>query len=173
MNSTWVFIIGLLIFLCAFLLLTAAGISPEWKITLTIAVFFLLSYIFMWLKKLPVRPDPWEEKDTKDQESSAEEDIPVCVNCLTPVESPFQHYCRNCGNVTGKFTRYIPFVNIAFNYSIFRTLWEKMVNPETSVTVKIFYAFFIGLFAPVMLIIGLPIHIVLKIIRKRKKRGRN
>lgn len=92
MNRTWGFIIGLFIFLCVFLFLTAVSISPEWRITLTIVIFFLLSYIVLWLKKLPVRPDPWEDKDIKDQNSPfTEEDIPVCVNCLTPVESPLRY----------------------------------------------------------------------------------
>ncbi len=66
-------------------------------------------------------PDPWDGEEIDIDEN----DPGICVNCATPIKDKRQHYCPKCGNVTGQFTRYIPFVNIQFNYSIFGTILKK------------------------------------------------
>lgn len=116
---------------------------------------FLFCLFIIWLIRLPVPPDPWESQieDGDLKETAA----PVCLNCLKPVKDPRQHYCPSCGNVTGEFTRYVPFVNIQFNYSIFGTLWKKINDRKTFFSVKIIYYILILLLAPVMLLVGIPV----------------
>ncbi|OGV93669.1 MAG: hypothetical protein A3K19_21300 [Lentisphaerae bacterium RIFOXYB12_FULL_65_16] len=80
-------------------------------------------------RRAPTRPDPWDSEVSRDELQAM--DTPVCVKCLTPVEDANQHYCPKCGSVTGEFTRYIPFVNIRFNYSSLDTLWRKVRAKET------------------------------------------
>ena len=85
--------------------------------------------------KAPNRPDPWESEMSEDDLEAI--DTPVCVHCLTPIEDFKQHYCSKCGHVTGEFTRYIPFVNIRFNYSLFGTLWRKVRSSATPLSSKV------------------------------------
>jgi predicted amidophosphoribosyltransferase len=53
-------------------------------------------------------------------------DLGICVNCATPIVDKKQHYCPKCGNVIGEYTRYLPYENIRFNYSIFGTIVNKL-----------------------------------------------
>lgn len=129
----------------------------EIYITLGILGVLLLGLFIIWLFRLPVPPDPWDGK--VDEDKLENESEPLCLNCLKPVKNPGQHYCPDCGNVTGDFTRYIPFVNIQFNYSIFRSLWKKLNNRKTNFFVRIIYFILIMALAPVMLLVGLPVRI--------------
>ncbi len=86
-------------------------------------------------RRAPTRPDPWDSEISRDELQAM--DTPVCVNCLTPVRDANQHYCPKCGSVTGEFTRYIPFVNIRFNYSSLGTLWRKVRAKETSLAGRV------------------------------------
>ena len=97
------------------------------------------------------RPDPWDSDISPDDLKAI--DTSLCVNCLTPVENPTEHYCPKCGNATGEFTRYIPFVNIRFNYSILGTLWRKLRQRKTPATGKATAAILII----ALLIVGLSI----------------
>jgi heme/copper-type cytochrome/quinol oxidase subunit 2 len=115
-------------------------------ITLIIlAAIVLFAWIIFLIKHWPRRPDPWDKEDFEDDSQA----LPVCTNCLTPVESPFRHYCKNCGNAVGKFTPYIPFVNIPFNYSIFSTIWRKANEKQTLLFWRIlFYLIVLFLLVP-------------------------
>lgn len=116
------------------------------------ATIYAVRWFLKWLRKTPVIPDPWEAEIKPEELDAA---TPVCLNCLTPVK-PHQHYCPVCNNVTGDFTRYLPFVNILFNNSIFGTLWRKLRDPDASHLGRLI-AFIVVLFgAPIMLIVGLP-----------------
>ena len=120
--------------------------------------------VIRWLINLPVSADPWDEEiDNKKLEDS---DSPICLNCTKPVESSNQHYCPHCGNITGEYTRYVPFVNIRFNYSIFESLWKKLKSNKTIFPVRIIYLFLILVFAPIMLIVGIPVSLYYTIRRK-------
>jgi hypothetical protein len=120
-----------------------------------------------WLIRLPVPPDPWDEEI--DKQELDELSIPVCLNCTKPVENPKQHYCPHCGNVTGEYTRYLPFINIQFNYSIFGTLWKKLIDNKTNFFVRIIYFLLIMFLAPIMLIVGIPVKIFYVIKSKYKE----
>ena len=129
--------------------------SGEAVIMSLIALFVVIFYVVRRIQEMPVPPDPWDSEI-----SPAELDTTgtrVCVKCLTPVARPGQHYCPACGNVTGEFTRYVPFVNIPFNYSIFATLWARMMNPGAALSSRLLAVFVILLAAPLMLVVGLPL----------------
>ena len=94
-------------------------------ILLVFLVIIAIVYLLVkFIRKQPIRPDPWEGKMPENQPE--EEEVKVCVNCLEPIVDEKIHYCPKCGNVVGDYTRYIPFVNIQFNYSIFGTLFKKL-----------------------------------------------
>jgi len=81
---------------------------------------------------------------------------PVCHRCFAPFY-PHQDYCDNCGEAVGKLTPYKPFVNIRFNYSIFGRMWHIVWrDSNASFILKAFCLFLIMLFAPIMLIVGIP-----------------
>lgn len=98
-------------------------------LTIIIIVLAIVIPLAIWkIKKMDVPPDPWEgERMDMD-----DDDLGVCVNCAAPIRDAKQHYCPKCGNVTGEYTRYIPFVNIKFNYSIFGTIVRRMKRPSTT-----------------------------------------
>jgi hypothetical protein len=82
-------------------------------------------------------------------------DTPLCPRCLQPID-PFDHYCKHCGEASGRLTPYIPFVNIHYNYSIFGRLWQKTwQEKETGLIARFFYLFMIVVMVPLMLL-GLP-----------------
>lgn len=126
----------------------------------------LVFLVVRWIARMPVDPDPW---DGQAEEESDAPETPVCTKCLAPVVDPSQHYCPECGNATGKYTPYVPFVNIRFNYSLFATLWHRLRDPETPLTGEIVAVLGILLIAPLMLFVGLPFLIYEWFIRKPDK----
>ncbi len=82
---------------------------------------------------------------------------PVCPNCFEPC-NPLQNYCDNCGSneAINPLAPYLPFVNIRFNYGGFVTMWRGIRRRDISRLRKWSYLFMIILFAPVVLVIGLP-----------------
>lgn len=126
-------------------------------IALSVAIY----YVVRWIRRMSVPPDPWESEVTPAELREAAS--PVCVTCLAPVADPTQHYCPVCGNVTGEFTRYIPFLNIPFNYSLFATLWAKIRNPAVPPASRLVALVVILLFVPPMLVVGLPILLYCKL----------
>ncbi len=73
---------------------------------------------------------PLSTDEDSDQEAHEDpEPTPVCLGCLTPYD-PLQHYCDCCGTVVGQFTPYIPYLNIAFNYSLFDRMWTRLWYPQ-------------------------------------------
>jgi hypothetical protein len=138
------------------------------EVLIALGVFSILigtTLLIRWLMNLPVSSDPWDDEiDKQDLQNSSSS---VCLNCIKPVENSNQHYCPNCGNVTGLFTRYIPFVNIQFNYSIFGSLWKKLINNKTALIFRIIYLFLIIIFAPIMIIVGIPVWVYYMIKNKK------
>jgi ribosomal protein L37E len=139
-----------LVFLVAFNVITIKGV-------IIIAAF----YVVRWFIRLPVPPDPWETEIPPGELDKIT--TQVCERCFTPVAHSRQHYCATCGNATSDLARYIPFVNIAFNYSIFATLWQRIRQPETPLVRRAIAVVIILLFVPVMLAIGVPLLIYRKL----------
>ena len=94
--------------------------------SILIALVLLVYYIIKKIQSMKVSPDPWDGENIKIDDN----DLGVCINCGTPIKNKFQHYCPKCDNVTGQFTRYIPFVNISFNCSIFNAIIKKKTHTE-------------------------------------------
>jgi hypothetical protein len=94
---------------------------------------------------------------------------PLCSRCLTPFR-PGQHYCERCGWAVGKYTPYIPYVNIRFNYGWVGATWKKIwFDRETKLAARAFYLFLMILAAPVIMV-GLPFVLVEKIRRRTRKK---
>ena len=130
-------------------------------ITIKGAIIIVAFYIVRWFIRLPVPPDPWEMEIPP--EALDKITTQVCERCFTPVAHSRQHYCAKCGTATSDLARYIPFVNIAFNYSIFATLWQRIRQPETPAAHRVIAMIIILIFAPVMLAVGVPLLIYNKL----------
>ena len=63
---------------------------------------------------------------------------PLCLRCLAPAD-PLEHYCPECGAATGRFTPYIPFVDIPFYASIFGIMWERLFDRSTRWWTRAFF----------------------------------
>ena len=95
------------------------------------------------------------EEENFDQSNETQEEIPLCLNCLRPVD-PLYHYCRHCGQATGQLTPYIPFVNIPFQVDFWKKLWDQLFSIEISFTGKLFRLFMIIYNVPFVLIGIIP-----------------
>ncbi|HUT60643.1 MAG TPA: hypothetical protein VNA25_22590 [Phycisphaerae bacterium] len=97
-------------------------------------------------------------EDTSETGQGHEEqtrEVPVCLNCLTPVD-PLQHYCPKCGQTVGQLSPYIPFVNIPYNMQPFGRMWRRTwYSTKRSFGTKLLYFLMLVMFAPVIFI-GLP-----------------
>lgn len=110
----------------------------------------------------PLEPPSTTESGENSTSRSDEPAVPVCLKCLTPYD-PLQHYCGHCGEAVGLLTPYIPFVNIAFNYSIFRTMWRQIwFERSTGIGKRLVYLLLIIVIAPIMLI-GIPFALISKL----------
>ncbi len=89
---------------------------------------------------------------------------PVCPNCFAPC-NPLTNYCDNCGSndAINPLAPYLPFVNIRFNYGGFVKMWRGMRRRDVSGPRKCLYLFMLIIFAPVVLVIGLPFFLTGKI----------
>lgn len=76
---------------------------------------------------------------------------PVCIRCFQPVD-PLAHYCPHCGEATGQFTHYIPFVNIPWQARIWGQVWRQIWSRDVSLPGRAFRLFMVVWNVPVMLI---------------------
>ena len=133
----------------------------------------IIYLVIRWIRSRPLPPDPWENlSDNHSHDDVIDiqaKEVPVCTNCFEPINSPRQHYCPKCGNVTGEFTRYIPFVNLQFNYSIIGSMWGKMTNKQTPTTTKVALGIVMLALFPLTLFIGLVVILTKTITRISKK----
>ena len=79
------------------------------------------------------------------------EGTPVCIKCFQPVD-PFVHYCPNCGAATGKFTHYLPFINIRWQVSVWGQAWRQVWSRDVSIPGRLFRLIMIVWNVPIMLI---------------------
>lgn len=96
------------------------------------------------------------DKEKPEKTESQEEQTPLCLNCLQPVD-PRYHYCPHCGEATGQFTHYIPFVNIPWQVRIWgRMMWNQLWSKDVSIPGRLFRLFMIIWNVPVMLLGIIP-----------------
>ena len=115
----------------------------------------------------------FEEAEQLDDDFIPNDAQPLCPRCLRP-SHPLQHYCGNCDSnaVINPLTPYMPFLNIRFNYGGFCIMWRKIwYEKDKSTICRLFYLFMIIMFAPVILIVGLPLLLIGKIIKNPELRG--
>jgi len=89
---------------------------------------------------------------------------PVCPNCFQSC-NPLHNYCENCGSneAINPIAPYLPFVNIRFNYGGFVAMWRGIRRRDVPRLRKWVYMFMIIIFAPVVLVIGLPFFLTAKV----------
>ncbi len=76
---------------------------------------------------------------------------PVCVKCFRQID-PLLYYCSNCGEASGQFTQYIPFVNIRWQASVWKRMWRQIWSSNVSIPGRVFRFLMIIWNAPIMLI---------------------
>jgi len=96
-----------------------------------------------------------EKEKENNKSKSQEEEIPLCLNCLQPV-NPLHHYCPNCGRAVGQLTPIMPYESIRWQVDIWGKMWNQLWSKEISVTGKLFRLFMIIWNVPVMLIGIIP-----------------
>ncbi|MHC4488558.1 MAG: hypothetical protein ACYSW7_05180 [Planctomycetota bacterium] len=101
----------------------------------------------------------FEEAGQVDDEFIPDDARPLCLKCLKPCH-PLQHYCDSCdcNEVINPLASYIPFVRIRFAYGFFGKMWRIMwYDKETSTIFRLLCLFLIIFYAPILLIVGLPL----------------
>jgi len=100
-----------------------------------------------------------------DDDYVADDAVPLCPNCLTPIH-PLQYYCHVCDSneAINPLASYMPFVRIRFVYGFFGKLWRIIwYDDEFPMALKFACLLVITLFAPILLIVGLPLLLIGKI----------
>ncbi|MHC4642825.1 MAG: hypothetical protein ACYS32_14375 [Planctomycetota bacterium] len=90
---------------------------------------------------------------------------PVCMRCLKPCH-PLQYYCDKCdsNNAINPLTPYISFVNIRFQCGFYGDMWRVVLyGKEASIILWSFCLFLTIAFAPILIIVGLPLFLIEKI----------
>jgi len=78
-----------------------------WAIGGLLLVF--LWRLFIWLRNLPVPPDPWDaETEKRLHEPDA---VEICHRCFTPHTSQ-GWFCKHCGAAVGPYNNLMPYVMI-------------------------------------------------------------
>ena len=76
---------------------------------------------------------------------------PVCIVCMRPID-PLAHYCPNCGEASGQFTKYLPFVNLRWQASVWGKIWRQIWSRDVSIPGRLFRFIMIVWCVPIMLI---------------------
>ena len=118
----------------------------------------------------PTEPEPtWQF----DNDYVPDDALPLCPKCLKPCQ-PLAYYCDNCdsNDAINPLTPYISFLNIRFNYDIFFTMWRKIwCEKETRAVVRLFYLLMLIVYAPILLMVGLPVFLIYKIPQKQVRKA--
>jgi hypothetical protein len=83
-------------------------------------------------------------------EQGADQGVPVCHGCFTPID-PSTNYCAKCGSAVGQHTEYVPFVNIAWLASGYDRLRRSTWSTNGSVFAGVISMFATLLLAPILL----------------------
>ena len=90
---------------------------------------------------------------------------PVCMRCLEPCH-PLQYYCDKCdfNDAINPLTPYIPFVNIRLSCGFYGHMWRVVLyGKEASIILWSLCLFMTIAFAPILIIVGLPLFLIEKI----------
>lgn len=90
---------------------------------------------------------------------------PVCFKCLKPCHQ-LQNYCDSCDSneVINPLASYMPFVRIRFECGFYGKMWRKVLyDKEASIILWSLCLFLTIAFAPILIIVGLPLYFIEKI----------
>jgi hypothetical protein len=87
----------------------------------------------------------------QEEPDRSDDGTPLCLRCFEPVD-PLAYYCQHCGEATGQFTHYIPFVNIPWQTRIWGQVWRQIWSLDVSLPGRAFRLFMVIWDVPVMLI---------------------
>jgi hypothetical protein len=97
-----------------------------------------------------------------DDEVIADNAVPLCPKCLKPLH-PLQSYCADCDSneAINPLASYMPFVNIRLTCGFFGKAWRAIwYDEEFPIALKFACLVVIVLFAPILLIVGLPLLLI-------------
>ena len=99
-----------------------------------------------------------------------EDAVPLCPNCLEPCD-PLDNYCRNCesNEAINPLAFYMPFTDLRFRVGMIGKLWRKLWFPETSMALRVLYAFVLLLFFPAIFLIMLPVAICYRHLNQKNR----
>jgi hypothetical protein len=90
---------------------------------------------------------------------------PVCIRCFEPCHR-LQYYCDKCDSneVINPLASYMPFVRIRFWCGFCGDMWRTVLyDKEASVIILSLCLFMTIAFAPILIIVGLPLFLIEKI----------
>lgn len=90
---------------------------------------------------------------------------PVCKKCLKPCH-PLQNYCYNCdsNDVINPLASYMPIERIRFQCGFYGDTWRVVLyGKEASIILRSLCLFLTIYFAPILIIVGLPLFLIEKI----------
>lgn len=126
-------------------------VEPEMLVGI-LAVILLAGFgiyrLFLWIRELPVSPDPWSPEIEKSLEGP--DAVPICHKCFTP-QPPGQWFCEHCGSAVGEYNNWMPYVYLFSEGEVLRNgVTEKIrVNALTIVGYVLFSSCSYLVFAPV------------------------
>jgi len=104
--------------------------------------------------------------------SALEDSVPICPKCLRECD-PRTYYCAYCDSneAIDPLASYMPFVDIRFVCGFYGKAWRKIwYDKEASAVLKLLCLVLIIYFAPILLIVGLPLLLIEKIKDARLKK---
>jgi hypothetical protein len=105
------------------------------------------------------------EVERVDDEFIPADALPLCSKCLKPC-NPLQNFCDNCdsNDVINPLASYIPIVRIRFRCGFCGDMWRKVLyDKEASIIFRSLCLFMTIAFAPILIIVGLPLFLIEKI----------
>ena len=96
-----------------------------------------------------------EPEKEKNESKTEDEEIPLCLNCIQPV-NPLQHIYPHCGRAVGQLTPLMPYESIRWQVDIWGKMWRQIWTNETSLAGKLMRLLMIAWRVPVMLIGVIP-----------------
>ncbi len=107
----------------------------------------------------------YEDAGYLDDEYIPPDARPVCMKCLKPCH-PLQNYCYNCdsNDVINPLASYMPIERIRFMCGFYGDMWRKVLyDKKASIMLRSLCLFMTISFAPILIIVGLPLFFIDKI----------
>lgn len=105
------------------------------------------------------------EVERVDDEYIPADACPICPKCLKPCH-PLQNYCDSCDSneVINPLVSYMPYIRIRFECGFYGKMWRKVLyDKEATIIFRILCMFLTFAFAPILIIVGLPLFFIGKI----------